>query len=213
VHLTWGMPVTYRIRFIFISNLLSRYYYHNSQRRNQKLQESKVPFFVSSCLPVSTYSLIQGLNHVEHSPGTLPGKQEVQATPWRAYHATDMSALWANEHGIIVMIRFLCTSQIRCVNIIKTISLCSTGLQQVLPSILVLRKDNKLALISFPTCWSKSLLSLLCKQERGRLPGLPLRKVVCGGMGTAGLAGMWYSVVQLWTSHLYPLALDFSLSN
>lgn len=62
------------------------------------------------------------------------------------------SVLQGNEHVITAMIGFPCTSQIRCVNIIKTISLCSTDLQRALPGILVLREDNKLALISFPAC-------------------------------------------------------------
>lgn len=62
------------------------------------------------------------------------------------------SVLRGNERVITAMIGFPCTSQIKCVNIIKSISLCSTDLQQVLPGILVLREENKLALISFPTC-------------------------------------------------------------
>lgn len=81
------------------------------------------------------------------------------------YHAGKVSIVRTDEQVIIVMIRFPCTSQIRCVNIINNISLCSTDLQQVPPSILVLRKDNKLALISFPAYFSEFLLSPLCEQE------------------------------------------------
>lgn len=71
---------------------------------------------------------------------------------------------WACDY-CIVMIMFPCTSQIKCVNIINNNSLCSTDLQQVPPSILVLRKDNKLTLISFTAHWSEFLLSPLCEQE------------------------------------------------
>lgn len=62
------------------------------------------------------------------------------------------SILQGNERVITAMIGFPCTSQIRCVNIIRNISLRGTDLQQVLPGILVQREENKLALISFPTC-------------------------------------------------------------
>lgn len=80
---------------------------------------------------------------------------------------------------ITAMIGFLCTSQIRCVNIIRNISLWGTDLQQVLPGILVQREENKLALISFPTCWRKTRHS--CTNRRERAAQTPLKEG-----GTAG---------------------------
>lgn len=80
------------------------------------------------------------------------------------------------ERVITAMIGFLCTSQIRCVNIIRNISLWGTDLQQVLPGILVQREENKLALISFPTCWRKTLVTVAQTGEK-ELPRPFLRKV------------------------------------
>lgn len=91
----------------------------------------------------------KGLYYAEHRLERLHAKDEARATPWKPYHVAKVSIPRARECVIIVMIKFLCTSQIRCVNIIKNISLCSADLQQLSPSILVFRKDNKLALISF----------------------------------------------------------------
>lgn len=146
-------------------------------------------------------------------------KDEAQAIPQRTYHAAKISTPKANERVIIVMIRFPCTSQIRCVNIIKNISLCGTDLQQFPPSILVLSKDNKLALISFPTRCSKFLLSPLCKQEseRGGLSRTsPLDRNLWGEGGSR--PGMWFSVPyylmlvdKLFVTHPHPRPPGFSL--
>lgn len=106
------------------------------------------------------------MNGTEHCLRRLHEKDDAQAAPRRTYHAAKISTPRANERVIIVMIRFPCTSQIRCVNIIKNISLCSADLQQFPPGILVLSKDNKLALISFPTHCSEFFLSPLCQRER-----------------------------------------------
>lgn len=133
-------------------------------------EKGDIPFPRSCSLPVSrapfspSGHLREGLNHAEHHLERLPEKDEAQVAPWKMYHAGKMSIVRTDERVIIVMIRFPCTSQIRCVNIIN-ISLCSTDFQQVPPSILFLRKDNKLALISFPAHWSEFLLSPLCEQE------------------------------------------------
>lgn len=91
------------------------------------------------------------------------------------------------------MIRFPCTSQIRCVNIIENISLCSADFQQVPARILVLGKDNKLTLISS----RKVLLSPLCKQVREALLAFPRGKWSVGRGGSRpgpGLAVLCYLV-------------------
>lgn len=157
--------------------------------------------------------LREGLNYIEHCLGKLYEKGEAWAVPWKTYHADKISLLRANEPAITVVIRFPCVSQIRCVNIIKNISLCSADLQQIPPGIVVLRKDDKLALISFPTHQGTFLLLLLCKQERDGLCWASPKENGLQGDGGSGF-GTWLSVlyhlVLLCTSFLYSLAFGFS---
>lgn len=137
----------------------------------------------------------KGLNYAEQCLERLHAKDEAQAAPWKTYRAAKVSILRASECVIIVMIKFPCTSQIRCVNIIKNISLCSADLQQLSPSILVFRKDNKLALISFPTHWSKFLSCYHFANRRERGSAGLLRKVVLGWHGGCRAHHTTFSVV------------------
>lgn len=116
-----------------------------------------------------------------------------------------------NERVITAMIGFPCTSQIRCVNIIRNIFLWSTDLQQVLPGILVRRGENKLALISFPTCWRKTLVTVV--QWGKSCPRPLLRKVAqqVDGLWTWQTCNLFCP--SLCTCHLSPLAFVFAHSS
>lgn len=88
--------------------------------------EKTDPFPVSSSLPGCSFRQPQwgGLNDAACCPGRLHKENEAWIAPWITYHAAKISILRANDRVIIIMIRFPCTAQIRCVNIIKNISLC-----------------------------------------------------------------------------------------
>lgn len=63
------------------------------------------------------------MDYTEYCLGKLYEKDEARTAPWKTHHAAKNSLLRANEPVITVVIKFPCASQIRCVNIVKKISL------------------------------------------------------------------------------------------
>ena len=176
----WAPPVcihhwTCRLHTVLLFNLMSHLQSWYScpilQRRGQILRKERYLSQNHSCCPTPKHCLLsQRPQRGFEWCRTLSRK-----TPWKRWclSCTLQNTMqpryvyWGpHECVITAMIRFLCTSQIRCVNIVKNISLCSTDLQQFPLGILVPRKDNKLVLIIFPAHWDKLLLFTLCKQER-----------------------------------------------
>lgn len=118
--------------------------------------------------------------------------------PQKAYHTA--AGVYCEAMSVLLQLWlgfYDCASQIRWVNIIKNISLCSTDLQQGLPGILVLREENKLALISFPTCWRKTLVTVVQPGEKELLPWTLLEEGGSGGRWSTGLADVWPVLPQL----------------